>query len=113
MEWYLKVIRNYAGFTGRARRKEFWMFALVNFLIVILLRIVQDILGVPPLISILYSLFILIPSWALFVRRLHDTGSSGWLSLLALIPLVGLIVVLVFGCLDSDGTNKYGISPKY
>lgn len=113
MEWYLKVIRNYAGFTGRARRKEFWMFVLVNFLIGILFALAEDLLGLPTLISKLYSLFILIPSWALFVRRLHDTGNNGWLSLLALIPFVGFVIILVFGCLDSEGTNKYGISPKY
>jgi uncharacterized membrane protein YhaH (DUF805 family) len=89
------------------------MFVLVNFLIGILFALAEDFLGLPILISKLYSLFIFIPSLAVFARRLHDTGRNAWWILLTLIPLVGIVVTIVFACLDSEGTNKYGISPKY
>ncbi|QSF44295.1 DUF805 domain-containing protein [Paenibacillus tianjinensis] len=113
MDWYLKVVKNYAVFSGRARRKEFWMFVLVNFLIGILFGIAEDFFGVSTLISKLYSLFILIPSLAVLARRLHDIGRTGWWILISFIPFVGFIVLFILACIDSEGTNKYGLSPKY
>ncbi len=89
MEWYLKVLRNYVGFKGRARRKEYWMFVLINIVIAILLGIVDGILGwhfgenkESGVLSSLYSLGILLPSLAVLCRRLHDTDRSGWWILL-------------------------------
>lgn len=114
MEWYLKVLQNYVGFSGRARRKEYWMFVLFNFIAGIVLGIIEAIIGLPGILSGLYSLAILIPSLALVFRRLHDTGKSGWWILISLVPIAGSIILLVFMCLDSDaGTNKYGPNPKY
>ncbi len=114
MEWYLKVLKNYVGFQGRARRTEYWMFVLFNFIIAIVLALVEMLLGIGNFLSYLYSLAILIPSLAVVFRRLHDTGKSGLWILISLIPVAGAIILLVFMCLDSDaGTNKYGPNPKY
>jgi uncharacterized membrane protein YhaH (DUF805 family) len=119
MEWYLKVLKNYAGFTGRARRKEFWMFVLFNMIFAIVAVILDNILGTAikdigyGLIYILYVLAVLIPGLAVVVRRLHDVGKSGWFILIALIPIVGGIWLIVLYCTDSDpGVNKYGPNPK-
>lgn len=116
MNWYLEVLKKYAVFNGRARRTEYWMFFLINFVIGIvfsvLLRVTNG-LGLIYALDGLYSLALLIPSLAVAVRRLHDTGKSGWNILLALIPLVGWIIVLVFLAQDSQpGDNAYGPNPK-
>ncbi|MFC4409097.1 DUF805 domain-containing protein [Chungangia koreensis] len=114
MQWYLKVLQNYIGFSGRARRKEYWMFVLINAIIILVLSILESLMGLPGIISGLYSLAVLLPSLAVSVRRLHDTGKSGWWILLGLIPFVGTIILLVFFVLDSeDGANQYGPNPKY
>ncbi|MNI51531.1 Inner membrane protein YhaI [compost metagenome] len=114
MQWYLKVLQNYVGFQGRARRTEYWMFFLFNFIIGIVLGILGAIIGLGNGLNYLYSLAILLPSLAVGVRRLHDTGKSGLWLLIALVPFVGAIVLLVFMCLDSEeGTNQYGPNPKY
>ncbi|AWL87335.1 hypothetical protein AMK14_09505 [Streptomyces sp. TSRI0445] len=112
MNWYLAVLKNYAGFSGRARRKEYWMFTLINFVIAVVLQIVGFAIDtqVPYYI---YFAATLIPSLAVAVRRLHDTGRSGWWLLIALVPLVGAIVLIVF--LASEGkpeTNEHGVNPK-
>lgn len=113
MQWYLKVLQNYVGFSGRARRTEFWMFVLFNFLAGIVLGILDSILGTDRLLGGLYSLAILLPTLALWSRRLHDTGKSALWLLIGLVPLVGIVVLLVFACLDSDpGDNQYGPNPK-
>ena len=115
MHWYLEVLRKYATFSGRARRKEYWMFALINILIMLGLTIVEGTSGVTDggVLSALYSLAVVIPSIAVTVRRLHDTGRSGWWILLPLIPVLGAFVLLVFTCLDSEpDTNRYGANPK-
>ena len=119
MNWYLHVLKNYATFSGRARRKEYWMFFLISALISIVLTLLDILLGTysveyeAGLFSGLYSLLILLPSIAVVVRRLHDTDRSGWWILISLIPLVGVIVLFVFMCLDSQsGTNRFGANPK-
>jgi uncharacterized membrane protein YhaH (DUF805 family) len=113
MEWYLKVLQNYVGFQGRARRKEYWMFFLFNAIISIVLGILQSFGNLFIVLTIIYSLAVLLPSLAVTVRRLHDTGRSGWMILLGLIPLVGGIILLVFSCQDShDQLNQYGPNPK-
>jgi len=118
MNWYLAVLRKYAEFSGRARRREYWLFALFNLLITIALAFVDMAAGLMHetgygLLSGLYSLAVLIPSIAVSVRRLHDTGRSGWWLLIALVPIVGVIVLLVFMLLDSQpGDNGYGPNPK-
>ena len=117
MEWYLAVLKNYAGFAGRARRKEFWYFALFNFLIALAIASFEAMVGLAretgggPL-STLYSLGVFIPSLAVSIRRLHDTGRSGFWVLIALVPLIGALVLLFFAVQPSeDGTNEFGPNP--
>ncbi len=118
MQWYLEVLRKYAVFAGRARRREFWMFTLVNVLISIALGIIDAILGTTygagsGVLQTIYSLAVLIPSLAVGVRRLHDTGRSGWWLLIGLVPCVGFIVLLVFFVSEGHrGDNEYGPDPK-
>ena len=111
MNWYLGVLKKYAVFGGRARRKEYWFFLLLNFLIGAILTTVDVVAGTGVL-GTLYMLGVLIPSIAVTVRRLHDTNHSGWWLFIGLVPLIGLIVVLVFMLQDSQGENEYGPSPK-
>jgi len=119
MNWYLDVIRKYAVFTGRSRRSEYWYFVLFNTLIIVALTVVDVAMGLYSiegdlgLLSGVYSLAVFIPSFAVTVRRLHDTDRSGWWLLLALIPVVGVIVLIVF--FAADGTpesNRFGENPK-
>lgn len=103
MDWYLKVLRNYIGFGGRARRKEYWMFVLVNFILIVVLSIVDKILGWERaggegVLTTIYGLLVLLPSWAVLFRRLHDTDRSARWLLLVLIPVVGWIIILIFNC---------------
>jgi uncharacterized membrane protein YhaH (DUF805 family) len=112
VNWYLDVLKNYVGFSGRARRTEFWMFALFNFIVAVVLYVISLAIGTL-LLSDLYSLAVLLPTLALAVRRLHDTGRSGWWLFIALIPFAGWIVLLVFDVSDSaPGVNQYGPNPK-
>ncbi|MDP1928250.1 MAG: DUF805 domain-containing protein [Thiobacillus sp.] len=119
MNWYLSVLRQYAVFRGRARRKEYWFFILFNLIASLVLTVVDFMTGSlnaelgMGLLSGLYSLAVLIPSLAVTVRRLHDTGRTGWWLLIGLIPLIGAIVLLVFMLLNSQpGDNQYGANPK-
>lgn len=119
MNWYFKVLRNYAGFSGRARRTEYWMFVLFNLLFAIAAVVLDNLLGVAlqgigygPL-YLLYALVVFIPGLAVSVRRLHDTGKSGWMLLLTFIPIIGGIWLLILMATDSDpGENQYGANPK-
>ena len=127
MDWYLKVWKQYADFSGRARRKEYWMFYLFNVIVEMLLVIILGIVAVSIMVAsrdesllflaaspaIIYGLAIFIPNLAVTVRRLHDTGKSGWWFFISLIPLVGGIWLLVILCTDSQfGANKWGDNPK-
>lgn len=119
MNWYLKVLKQYADFIGRARRKEYWMFVLFNMIFSVIAMILDNILGIAmegigygPLYGI-YLLAIILPSLAVAVRRLHDIGKSGWMILISLIPLIGGIWLLVLLVTDSNpGDNQYGPNPK-
>lgn len=114
MNWYLEVLKRYAVFTGRARRQEYWNYALFNIIVSIMLSIVDSVLDTSGILSGLYSLAVLIPSIAVSIRRLHDTNRSGWWLLIALVPIVGAITLLVFMVQDSHpGSNQYGPNPKY
>ena len=119
MEWYTKVLKNYAGFSGRARRTEYWMFTLFN---IIILGVLSGLMtatkggALGTLFSILYfayAIAVFIPSLAVGVRRLHDTNRSGWWILIGLVPLVGAIVLIVFYATEGNrGANQYGEDPK-
>ncbi len=127
MTWYLECLRNYAQFDGRARRSEYWMFTVINTVIIIALAIVGVALivstrrgggfnsGLPFLFMApvwLYSIAMIIPHLAVSARRLHDTGRSGWWMLIAFIPFGG-IILLIFHLIDSQpGPNLYGPNPK-
>jgi len=113
MNWYLEVLKKYAVFTGRARRKEYWMFFLLSLIITFALAFIEGLVGSPGVIGVVYSLATLIPGLAVTVRRLHDTDRSGGYFLLAFVPLIGLIVLLVFLAQDgTSGQNRYGANPK-
>lgn len=88
MEWYLKVLKNYAVFEGRARRKEYWMFVLVNLIVEIILSVIGSLLHIRQFLTGLYSLAVFLPSLAVSVRRLHDSGRSGLWVLIGLIPFI-------------------------
>jgi len=119
MNWYLEVLKKYAVFSGRARRKEYWLFFLFNLIIALVLGFIDGAAGLAdpqsgygPLGG-LYALAVLIPGIAVSVRRLHDTDHSGWWLFIVLVPLIGAIVLLVFMVRDSlQGQNQYGPSPK-
>ena len=113
MDWYLKVLKKYAEFSGRARRTEYWMFVLFNLIAYAILGVVERILDVQGYLSAIYGLAVLIPSLAVSVRRLHDTDRSGWWLLLGLIPFIGAIVLIVFAVQEGQATpNQYGPNPK-
>jgi uncharacterized membrane protein YhaH (DUF805 family) len=119
MNWYLQVLKKYFVFEGRARRTEYWMFGLVNLIVFIVLAVIDHVTGTwhpdarAGLLSGLYLLAVLLPSLGVTVRRLHDTGRSGWWIFIGLVPLIGTIVLLVFMLLDSTpGANEYGPNPK-
>ena len=113
MSWYLAVLRNYTGFSGRAHRTEFWMFFLVNLIIGFILDALT--LWSRPLgiIGGLYGLAVLLPSLAVGARRLHDIERTGWWQLFLLLPVIGTIILIVFWAQDSQpGSNEYGANPK-
>lgn len=115
MNYYLTVLKKYAVFKGRAARAEYWFFVLFNFIISIGLGIISALLNDTfNILGMLYALFILIPSIAVSIRRLHDVGKSGWMIFINLIPVVGVIWYLILVVGDSDsGENKYGPNPKH
>lgn len=118
MNWYLSVLKKYADFDGRARRTEYWTFFLFNLIIGLVLGFIEGIVGIAPeseqsILAILYTLAVLVPGLAVGVRRLHDTGRSGWWLLIAFVPILGAIILLVFSLQDSQpGNNLYGPNPK-
>ncbi|WP_449258147.1 DUF805 domain-containing protein [Chlorobium limicola] len=128
MEWYLDVFRKYAVFSGRSRRKEYWSFILINWIIGLVYvgmlfigayissRDGSVFNGIQMIANVLYygyAIASMVPGLAVSIRRLHDIGKSGWWYLIGLIPVVGTIVLIVFLCKDSDpGLNEYGPNPK-
>jgi uncharacterized membrane protein YhaH (DUF805 family) len=121
MDWYLEVVKKYAVFTGRARRREYWMFTLINSLVIFGLVFIStftadtksSVSEMAVVVAIGYYIGIILPALGVSIRRLHDTGRSGWWLLIGLVPLIGSILVLVFMVLDSQpGPNQYGSSPK-
>ena len=113
MNYYLDVLKKYVVFSGRARRKEYWMFTLFSFIVDVVLVVIDSFIGMQ-ILSGVYALAVLLPTLAVAARRLHDTGRSGWWLLFGIIPVVGWITLLVFMCLDGEqGENKYGYNPKF
>jgi uncharacterized membrane protein YhaH (DUF805 family) len=111
MEYFLSALKKYADFSGRTRRKEYWMFILFYFIIYITLAIVDSLIGTM-FLALIFVLAMLVPSISIAARRLHDTGRTGWWQLISLIPLIGAIVLIVFLVQDSHEENQYGPNPK-
>lgn len=116
MQWYLEVLTKYAKFGGRAHRTEFWMFTLVNVLVSLVLSAVDVASGsygeFGGLLTGVYSLAVLVPSLAVGARRLHDIGRTGWWQLIALIPLVGSIILIVWWAKAGEpSANEWGLNP--
>ncbi len=125
IEWYKKVVfKNYGNFSGRARRSEYWYFMLAQFLIFIGFVMIGSLIGlifdspengffIAYGLFVFYLLLMIIPYLAVVVRRLHDTGKSGWYYLVSFIPFIGGIWMLVLMCTEGDyGENDYGSDPK-
>lgn len=114
--YYKKVLlKNYFNFNGRARRKEYWMFVAVNIVATIVISIIGGIIDytIASVLSSLYALAVLLPGLGVTVRRLHDIGKGGIYILIALIPLVGAIILLIWECKEGQiGENQYGPDPK-
>ncbi len=118
MNWFLMALKKYAVFSGRARRAEYWYFALFSFIISVLLWVIGGILakisGAPwmALLGFIYWLAIIIPSIAVSIRRLHDTDHSGWWILIGFVPIVSLILLYFMVIDGNQAENKYGPNPK-
>jgi uncharacterized membrane protein YhaH (DUF805 family) len=131
MEWMLKPYKRYADFSGRSQRKEYWMFALFQTIVVLVLYAIlfagmphvdetEQMMSAPGglfyvglLLLGIFSLGTIVPALAVTVRRLHDTDRSGWWWFIQLIPIIGPIIMLVFMCLDgTHGANHFGPDPK-
>lgn len=119
MDWYLKVLKNYVGFGGRARRKEYWMFTLISLIVAVIAAVLDNVLGLANeqlhygVIYGLYALAVFLPSLAVSIRRLHDTDRSGWWLLIGFVPFIGAVVLLVFMVLEGNrGDNRFGPDPK-
>jgi uncharacterized membrane protein YhaH (DUF805 family) len=119
LNYYISVLKKYAVFTGRARRKEYWFFILFNIIASFILGFIDAMTGTFSaeaglgLLGGIYTLAVVIPSIAVSIRRLHDIGKSGWWFLLVLIPIIGPIALLVFFVFDSEPSeNQYGPNPK-
>lgn len=131
MEWMLMPYRRYADFSGRSRRKEYWMFVLFQIIVFTVLAVL--LLGSSGLrnfdpatgpnfgamgwVSIagftIFGLGSIIPNLAVIVRRLHDQDKSGWLILIQFIPYIGGVVMFVFMCIGGTrGDNRFGSDPK-
>lgn len=124
MNWYLKVFKQYFDFSGRARRKEFWMFMLFHYIFIfgaslLLFSLTGNIYEddepnyVVTTVICLYLLISIIPSLAVTVRRLHDSGKSGWWLLLNIIPYIGWFIIVIFTCMEGQSRpNQWGENPK-
>ncbi|MFD0727207.1 DUF805 domain-containing protein [Lysobacter brunescens] len=125
MDWMLMPLKRYADFNGRSRRKEFWMFTLLNVIVTAVLYglIIAGLdfeTGQPGALSmvgggllLIYALAFLVPSIAVYVRRFHDQDKSGWLVLLMFVPAIGGLILLIFMCIEGTrGPNRFGEDPK-
>lgn len=109
MNWYVQAFQKYADFNSRSRRSEFWYFTLVNALVIVGIIFIELFFGTDGILGAFYAFGTIVPALAVTIRRLHDTGRSGWTLLLGLIPVIGGVIVLIFLIQDSQGgENRYG-----
>ena len=116
MQWYIQVLKKYATFRGRASRREYWWFMLIHVIILMASIPLDKVLGTTldngqGIIGSLYNVAMILPAMAVGVRRLHDTGRSGFWLLVSLVPFIGGLILFYFTCQASSGPNKYGDSP--
>lgn len=107
MDYFVDAFRQYANFSGRATRQQYWMYVLIYVVIALVLSVIDSLIGIG-LLGLIFSLIMLVPSISIATRRLHDIGRSGWWQLLWIIPLIGWLVLLVFFVTDSTDDNPYG-----
>lgn len=121
MNWLVDPFKKYIEFSGRASRKQYWMFMLFVVVIAMILGFFDGLMGTQigetpqsvGVLSLIWSLAILLPSLSITVRRLHDTNRSGWWFLISFIPLLGGVVLVVFMVMNGNaGSNQYGLDPK-
>ena len=119
MEWFIAALQKYADFTGRARRMEYWMFMLFSSLCGMAVFAISAFTAargavVTSVLPLLYSVGLILPTLAVTVRRLHDTGRSGWWYFIGLVPIIGAIVLFVWMCTGgTPGDIQYGPNPKF
>ena len=114
------LLNKYATFSGRARRSEYWWWYLFVTIVFIVAEIIDRAVGLTysdltiggGWLATIAGIVFLVPNLAVGVRRLHDTGRTGWWLLIGLVPLIGWIVLLYFFILDSENDNQYGPYPK-
>jgi len=114
MNWYLEVLKKYFVFSGRARRKEYWYFVLFNIIAFVVLINIDQAINIPE-VSIIFQVFsigIIIPGFAVAVRRLHDIGKSGWFLFIIFIPFGSIWLIFSLATAGVNGPNKYGPDPK-
>ena len=109
---YKTAFTRYVDFSGRTSVGGFWRFVAVNFVVAVALGLLGSVASFFFVLYVVYALAVLLPSLAIAVRRLHDTGKTGWFILLGLIPLIGFIVLIVFYVQPSDGPNHFGPGPE-
>lgn len=117
MYWYIRNMQNYGNFDGRARRKEFWMFQLVNQLVLYVFYLISPVFLWNTYLSFLFLILMIIvaiiPAWSVMVRRLHDINFSGLWILINLVPFLGPITLFIFTVMEgTSGDNKFGPDPK-
>ncbi|MFJ9592145.1 DUF805 domain-containing protein [Streptomyces virginiae] len=113
MNYYLDVLKKYAVFSGRARRQEYWMFFLFQIAALIIVSILDAVLGTSPWLYALFALGTLLPNLGVTIRRLHDTGKSGWWIFIAIVPIVGFIwFIVLLATAGQQQPNQYGPDPK-
>ncbi|WP_405720025.1 DUF805 domain-containing protein [Streptomyces sp. NBC_01537] len=113
MDWYLAALKKYAVFSGRARRKEFWLFLVIAWITLGFVGLLEGFVWSYSVLTSIYALALLVPFFAVTTRRLHDNGRSGVFVLLYLVPFIGSLVLIILLVREGDpGANRYGEDPK-
>ncbi|TXJ08380.1 MAG: DUF805 domain-containing protein [Acinetobacter sp.] len=112
VDWFIKCLKNYANFSGRARRKEYWFFVLGSMIVGFIVGFISGILGLGETPSLLLNLAIFVPSLAVAARRLHDTNRSGWWQLISL-TIIGIIPLIIWLATETKPeSNQWGNPAK-
>ena len=114
VDWFKKGLRNYANFSGRARRKEYWYFLLMQIILIIIAMVLDTIIFDSDigLFYLVVALGLFLPGVAVTIRRLHDTNHSGWWFLISLVPLIGIVLIVFLVRETKFETNQWGPPAK-